>query len=456
MALACLVLAAGEGKRMKSALAKPLHRVCGRTMIDHVLAYVQPLAPEVTVVVLGVGREAMEKALTGRDVRTAIQEKQLGTGHAVMAAAAELADFDGDLILTCADIPLVRPETLEALLAEHRAQGAAATVLTAIYADPTGYGRVVRDERGLVQAIVEHRDASDDVRGIREINAGIYCFSCRVLYEALSRLRPDNTQGEYYLTDVIAALVADGQAVAAVTAGDPEEAMGINDRVQLAQAEAKARRRVCEELMLSGVTLIDPDATYIDASVQVGQDTTIWPGTVITGDSRLGTNCTIGPHVELDGVIVGDACTIRQGSFVTGSLIGNGVTIGPFAFIRPDCQVEDEARVGAHTELVRTVLQRGVKMSHFSYVGDSQVGPGCNIGAGVVTCNYDGKQKHQTRIGDGAFIGSDAILVAPVSIGAGAYVAAGSVITKDVPPEALAIERAEQRNIDDWAKRRKS
>jgi bifunctional UDP-N-acetylglucosamine pyrophosphorylase / glucosamine-1-phosphate N-acetyltransferase len=455
VALGCVILAAGEGKRMKSALAKPLHRVCGRTMLDHVLAYVAPLQPETTAVVLGVGREMMEQALAGCDVRLAIQEQQLGTGHAVLAAADAFAGFDGDLVVTCADIPLVRSETLQALLDEHRARGAAATVMTAIYDDPTGYGRVVRDERGLLRAIVEHRDASDDVRALREINAGIYCFQARPLFEALARLRNDNDQGEYYLPDVLTAFVAAGETVAAVIAADADEVMGINDRVQLAQAEAVARQRVREALMRGGVTMIDPAATYVDVGVEIGPDTVIWPGAVLTGATTIGAGCTIGPHVQLNDITLGDGCEVRQGSGLTGSTIGERVTIGPFAFIRSDCRIEDQARVGAHTEMVRSVIGRHAKMSHFSYAGDSEIGAGTNIGAGVVTCNYDGQSKHRTTIGAGAFIGSDAILVAPVNVAPGAYVAAGSVITKDVPTGALGIGRAKQDNLEGWVERKR-
>lgn len=441
---------------MKSALAKPLHRVCGRTMMDHVLGYVEPLRPELTAVVVGVGREMVEAALAGREVAIAVQAEQLGTGHAVMAAQEALASFEGDLLVTCADIPLVRPETLQALLDEHRATGAAATVLTARYDDPSGYGRIVRDEGGLVRAIVEHRDASAEVRAINEINAGIYCFKTPLVFEALAELRPDNAQGEYYLTDVIARLVAAGEPVAAVVAEDAEEVMGINDRVQLAQAETKARQRVREALMRSGVTMIDPAATYVDAGVTIGQDTVLWPGVVITGETRMGANCTIGPQVQLEDITLGDGCTVRHGSWVSASVVGNGVTIGPFAFVRADCRIEDGARVGAHTETVRATIGRGAKVSHFSYTGDATVGAGSNIGAGMVTCNYDGRQKHRTVIGDGAFIGSDAILVAPVTVAPGAYVAAGSVVTRDVPEGALAIERAPQRNIEGWVERKRT
>lgn len=441
---------------MKSALAKPLHRVCGRTMMDHVLAYLEPLGPEVTAVVVGVGRDMVEAALAGREVAVAVQEEQLGTGHAVMAAHEVLAGFEGDLLVTYADIPLVRPETLQVLLDEHHATGAAATVLTALYDDPSGYGRIVRDEGGMVKGIVEHRDASPEVLAIREINAGIYCFKAPRVFEVLAELRPDNVQGEYYLTDVITKLIAAGEPVAAVVAEDAAEVMGINDRVQLAQAETKARQRVREALMRSGVTMIDPAATYVDAGVEIGQDTVLWPGVVITGDTTVGANCTIGPQVQLEDVTIGEGCTIRHASVVAGSTVGSGVAIGPGAFVRPGCTLEDDVRIGAHAETNRATIGQGSKIMHFSYTGDATVGAGCNIGAGMVTCNYDGRQKHRTVIGDGAFIGSDAILVAPVTVAPGGYVAAGSVITKDVPAGALAIERAPQRNIEGWVERKRS
>ncbi len=454
MPTGCIILAAGEGKRMKSALAKPLHRVCGRTLIAHVLGYVRALQPDPICVVLGVGRAAMEEALAGEGVRLAVQQQQLGTGHAVVAAADHFLDYDGDIIVTCADIPLLRPETLEALLAEHRAQGAAGTVLTAVYEDPTGYGRVVRDGSGLVTAIVEERDADEQVRAIREINAGVYVFQARHLFPALQGIGTDNAHGEYYLTDVIAALVARGQTVAAMCAPDPREVMGINDRVQLAAAEAEARRRVCERLMLSGVTLIDPTSTYVEADVQVGEDTVIWPGTVITGQTVIGRNCTIGPHVQISSCVIGDESVIRQGSVLVDSWFGREVAVGPYSHVRPGCVVGERARVGTCSELVRTHLGAGAKDQHFSYLGDAQVGEEANIGAGVVTCNFDGKYKHKTRIGRKAFVGSDTIIVAPVVIGDEAFTAAGSVITSDVPDGSLAIARSRQETRKDWVARR--
>jgi bifunctional UDP-N-acetylglucosamine pyrophosphorylase / glucosamine-1-phosphate N-acetyltransferase len=455
MSLGCLILAAGEGKRMKSRLAKPLHRVCGRTLIAHVLEYVRALGPDPIGVVLGVGREAMTEALAGERVRLVIQEQQLGTGHAVMAAAATFANLTGDLLVTSADIPLIRPETLRALLAEHRDRGAAATVLTALYDDPTGYGRVRRDGQGLVAAIVEDRDAAVEVRTLREINAGVYCFNAPKLYEALGRLQPDNTQGEYYLTDVIGDLVARGESVAALCAADPEEVIGINNRVQLAQAETTARTRLREQLMLAGVTMVDPASTYVDAGVTIGQDTVLWPGTVISGETVIGEGCTIGPHVQIESCTIGDGCLIRQGCVLSQSRFGRGVQVGPYSHVRPGCQVDGEARVGSYSELVRTHLGRKARDQHFSYLGDAEVGAGVNIGAGTITCNYDGKRKHRTVIGDEAFIGSGTVLVAPVAIGDGAYTAAGSIITKDVPPESLAIARTKQETHAGWVRQRK-
>jgi bifunctional UDP-N-acetylglucosamine pyrophosphorylase/glucosamine-1-phosphate N-acetyltransferase len=314
---------------------------------------------------------------------------------------------------------------------------------------------VVRDDHGLVTAIVEDKDAGDEVRTLREINAGVYCFNAPKLYEALGRLQPDNTQSEYYLTDVIGDLVARGEPVAALAAEDPEEVIGINNRVQLAQAETKARRRLREQLMLAGVTMMDPASTYVDAGVAIGQDTVLWPGTVISGETVIGDGCTIGPHVQIESCVIGEGCLIKQGCVLSQSRFGRGVQLGPYSHVRPGCQVDDEARVGSYSELVRTHLGRRARDLHFSYLGDAEVGAGANIGAGTVTCNYDGQHKHRTVIGSEAFIGSGTVLVAPVEIGNGAYTAAGSVITKDVPPESLAIARSKQDTHQGWVRQRK-
>ncbi len=437
---------------MKSALPKPLHRLCDRPLLSHVLQALRPLGPQPQVVVIGVGAEKVRAAFDDEDVVWAIQEEQLGTGHAAACAREALADFTGDVLVTCADIPLVRTETWERVLAEHRAQQAAATIVTALFRDPTGYGRVIRDEEGNVRRIVEETDCDEVTRGLNEGNVSVYCFRAPDLFAALARLRPDNEQGEYYLTDVIELLVESRRKVIPVLA-DPEEVMGINDRLQLARAERILRGRINRRAMLEyGVTLIDPEATYLDPEVTLGGDTVIYPGALLTGRTRVGENCVIGAHALVEDSEIGDGSIVRQGSVVRRSVVGKGVTIGPFAHIRDDSTIGDGTRVGGG-EVVRSRLGRQVNDLHFSYLGDATVGDGVNIGAGAITCNYDGEKKNPTVIEDGAFVGSDACLIAPVTIGRGAYVAAGTVVTKDVPPEALALGRAKQENKEGWASR---
>ena len=450
--LASIVLAAGQGKRMKSALPKPLHRLCGQPMLSHVLAAMRPLGPQPQVVVIGMGAEQVRAACTDSDVAWAVQEQQLGTGHAASCAKEVLGDFSGDVLVTCADIPLVQVETWERVLAEHRRQGAAATIVTALFRDPTGYGRVIRDENELVRRIVEEADCDEITRGINEGNVSVYCFRAPALFDALTKLRPNNEQGEYYLTDVVEVLVDSRRKVIPVLA-DPEEVMGINDRVHLARAERILRTRTNRRAMLEyGVTLIDPEATYLDSEVVIGRDTVIYPGAVLAGRTRVGENCTIGAHVLIEDCEIGDGTCVRHGSVVRESVVGAGVTIGPFAHIRDHSTVGNGTRVGGG-EVVRSRLGERVNDLHFSYLGDTTVGDGANIGAGAITCNYDGRRKNPTIIEDGAFIGSDACLIAPVTIGAGAYVAAGSVVTKDVPPDALALGRSHQENKEGWALR---
>jgi bifunctional UDP-N-acetylglucosamine pyrophosphorylase/glucosamine-1-phosphate N-acetyltransferase len=450
--LASIVLAAGQGKRMKSALPKPLHRLCDRPLLSHVLEALRPLGPQPQVVVIGVGAAQVRAAYGETDVAWAVQEEQMGTGHAAACAREALADFRGDVLVTCADIPLVRTETWERVLAEHRAEKAAATIVTAVFRDPTGYGRVIRDENGQVRKIVEEADCDEITRGINEGNVSVYCFRAPLLFQALARLRPNNEQSEYYLTDVIEVLVESRQKVIPVLA-DPEEVMGINDRAQLARAERILRGRINRRAMLEyGVTLIDPDATYIDPDVTLGRDTVIYPGALLTGRTRVGENCVIGAQVLVEDCEIGNGTTVRHGSVVRRSMVGEGVTIGPFAHIRDDSSIGDGTRVGGG-EVVRSRLGRRVNDLHFSYVGDATVGDGANIGAGAITCNYDGEKKNPTVIEEGAFIGSDACLIAPVTIGKGAYVAAGSVITRDVPADALALGRVRQENKEGWARR---
>ncbi|MFO7947550.1 MAG: bifunctional UDP-N-acetylglucosamine diphosphorylase/glucosamine-1-phosphate N-acetyltransferase GlmU [Armatimonadota bacterium] len=453
MNLACIVLAAGEGSRMKSKIPKPLHEVAGRPLIDHVLDSVLELQPDRCVVVLGVGRQEVAAAIDDFEVTTAVQEEQLGTGHAVMAADDTLSDFDGDVLVTLVDVPLIRGETYQMLIEHHRQSDAAATMLTAVFENPAGYGRVVRDESDMVQAVVEERDADAQTRRINEINTGVLCFRSADLREALGHITNDNAQGQYYLPDTLRYLKSAGRRVAAVIADDPEEVMGINNRVQLARAESVMRDRVRRRLMLEGVTLIDPDSTFIDAEVSIGKDTVVWPGTHILGTTTIGEDCTIGGHVLITDCTIGDGCTLRHGSQIAGSRIDEGAEIGPFSNIRADSEIGPGAAVGSYCEVVRSTIGAHSKSRHFSYLGDSRIGEGVNIGAGTITCNYDGYTKHETVIGDGSFIGSDTILVAPVTLGKNSWTGAGSTITGDIPDDALGVARAKQRIIEEWTKR---
>jgi len=452
---ACVILAAGQGTRMKSSLPKPLHRVCGRTMLDHVLGTVAQVGAELTVVVVGVGAEQLVAAIGDR-ASTCEQAEQLGTGHAVMCAGAALEDFSGDVLVTYADVPLVTAETLSRLLAHHREAGAAATVLTAIVDDPLRYGRIVRDASGRFLAIVEHNDATAEQRAICEINTGICVFEASALQDALARIGNDNAKGEYYLTDAFGVLVAGGRMVEAIAIGDPDEAMGVNTRVELAAAERIARDRVRERLMLEGVTLIDPPSTFIDADVSVGGDTVIGPGCQLLGQTTVGQGCEIRGYVVLRDAVVGDRVLLRDHTVVDTGTVGDETQLGPFALVRGGSVVERGCKLGSSAEINRTRLGEGTKMQHFSYLGDATVGRNCNIGAGVITCNYDGHDKHPTVLEDDVFVGSDSILIAPVTVGAGAFTAAGSVITHDVPAGALGVARAKQTDLEGWAvKRRK-
>ncbi|MFO8079852.1 MAG: bifunctional UDP-N-acetylglucosamine diphosphorylase/glucosamine-1-phosphate N-acetyltransferase GlmU [Armatimonadota bacterium] len=451
-ALACVVLAAGEGTRMKSDRPKPLHEVCGRPMIDHVLRTLEELEPERMSVVVGVGADEV-CAVAGDRAAACEQAEQLGTGHATQCALPELEDFEGDVLITYADIPLVTAGTLQGLIDHHRSEEAAATVLTTEVEDPAGYGRIVRDSMGAVSAIVEHRDASPEQRGIREINTGIYVFEAQALRGALQQITPDNDQDELYLTDAIEILVAYGRPVSAVATPDAAEVMGINNRVQLATAERIARDRIREETMLAGVTLIDPPSTFIDAGVTIGRDTVIGPGCHLQGETSVGSGCELRGQVTLRSATLGNDVLVRHHTVIEHSAVGDGAQLGPFSLVRGNSEVGRECKVGSSAEMNRSRLGDGSKMQHFSYIGDTTVGEGVNVGAGAITCNYDGIDKHHTEIEDGAFVGSDVILIAPITVGKDAYTAAGSVLTKDVPPGSLAIERGDQRTIEDWAER---
>jgi bifunctional UDP-N-acetylglucosamine pyrophosphorylase / glucosamine-1-phosphate N-acetyltransferase len=452
--LTTVVLAAGKGTRMKSALPKVLHTVCGKPMLEHVLTAAKAAGAVENIVIIGFGAENVAETI-GPQAEFIVQSEQLGTGHAVLQAKKRLAGTGATVMVLCGDTPLLRPESLTRLLAEHRQTGAAATVLTAQMPDPSGYGRVIRDQDGRVIKIVEQKDASPAELAVREVNTGIYCFESAGLFSALDRITCDNAQGEYYLTDVIGIMVNEGAKVWAVTAGDYRETLGINSRLQLAEAEKILRRRKLGELMDSGVTIMDPDSTFIDAEVVIAADTVIYPFTWLEGRTSIGTGCFIGPSTRISDSILGER-TVMHFSYAHECRVGDGVTIGPYVHLRPKTVLADGVKVGNFVEVKNTQVGQGSKIPHLSYIGDTDMGSGVNIGSGTITVNYDGKHKHRTTIEDKAFIGCNTNLVAPVTVGRGAYVAAGSTITKDVPPAALGVGRARQTNIEGWAEKHKS
>lgn len=453
MDLATVILAAGKGTRMKSKLPKVLHKVCGSTMLSYVIDAAAGAGVKKIIVVVGYGADVVAREVEGR-AQVAHQAEQLGTAHALMQAGPFLSDFKGQLLVLCGDTPLIEAGTLLELINSHRTSGAAATVLTAMMDDPTGYGRVVRDNGGGVVRIIEQKDASPEEKGIREVNTGVYCFECDGLFEALSRLSPVNAQGEYYLTDIIEMNVRGGRRVGAVTAENPAEITGINDRVQLSEAERYMRGRILKDLMLSGVTVVDPASTFVDRKVQIGRDTVIYPFTFIEGNTVIGEDCIIGPGSRLINAVVGNGVSI-QNSVVTESSMEDGCSIGPFSHLRPGNNLGREVKVGNFSEVKKSVVGDRSKVPHLSYVGDATIGKNVNIGAGTITCNYDGRNKWPTSIDDDVLIGSNTNLVAPVKIGSRSVTGAGSTITRDVPAGSLAVERAKAKVIPDWDKRDK-
>ncbi len=448
--LTVVVLAAGEGKRMRSARPKVLHEVGGRTLLGHVLAAVDPLSPAQTVVVVGHGREAVTDWLGARSpaATTVVQEEQRGTGDAVRRALDQVADGDGTLLVLAGDTPLLTTETIESLLGT--AQGAAAVLLTAHVPDPRGYGRVLRDENGDVYGIVEDADAIEEQLAIDEINAGTYAFDLPKLRTALAKIDSDNAQGEEYLTDVVGILVASGETVRAVAAPDWRESLGVNDRAQLAAAGALLRDRLVLAAQQAGATIVDPATTWLDAGVRLSADCVVEPFTMLHGSTTVAAGAVVGPYSRLTDTQVGEGATVVA-SVCVGAEIGPEASVGPYTYLRAGSRLGRGAKAGGFVEMKNTTVGAGSKVPHLSYVGDAVIGSGSNVGAGTITCNYDGVAKHETRIGDDVFVGSGTMLVAPVSLGDGAYIAAGSAITEDVPDGALGIGRARQVNKPDRA-----
>ncbi len=443
---------------MKSATPKVLHQICGRSLVGHVLAAARELKPENLVVVVGHAREQVTAHLTETDpaVRTAVQEQQNGTGHAVRMGLEELGgDVTGTVVVVCGDTPLLTADTLRALAETHHADGNAVTVLTAEVPDATGYGRIVRDAAsGAVTAIVEHKDASAEQRAILEINSGVFAFDGRLLADALTKVRKNNSQGEEYLTDVLGILREAGHRVGASVAGDHREIAGINNRVQLAEARRILNDRLLTLAMLDGVTVVDPATTWVDVTVTFERDAVVHPGTQLSGATHLGEGAEVGPNSRLKDTKVGAGARVDN-TVADGAVVGAQASVGPYAYLRPGTRLGAKGKIGTYVETKNARIGEGTKVPHLSYVGDATIGEGTNIGAASVFVNYDGQDKHHTTIGSHCRTGSDNMFVAPVTVGDGAYTAAGSVITKDVPPGSLAVARGQQRNIEGWVARKR-
>ncbi len=449
-----VILAAGKGTRMKSAMPKVLHRVAGKSLIERVLDVADTLKPATETLVVGHGADQVQAHLGSRAaLQFVVQEPQLGTGHALLQAAPVLRGRSGTVVLLSGDVPLLTPQALHGLVAAHQEANAAATVLTAVLDRPYGYGRVVRSG-GRITRIVEERDASPAQREIREINSGIYAFALEPLFPSLEKIAAENVQGEYYLPDLVAIYRRRRRVVGTHTLANAAEIRGINSRTELAEVSAMVRQQKNEELMAAGVTLIDPATTYVDTDVEIGADTVVHPCVFLERGTRIGAACEIHAGSRIVNSTIGDHAVIRNHSVIADATIAAGAAVGPFAHLRPGARVGANARVGNFVELKNTTLGDGSKANHLSYLGDATIGAHVNIGAGTITCNYDGMAKHQTVIADEAFVGSDSTLIAPVTIGRGAYVAAGSAITSDVPAGALGIARARQDNRDGWVQAR--
>ena len=446
-----LILAAGQGKRIKSDIPKVLHKVCGKEMVNHVIDNMRKACIQDVNVIVGKGAELVKEGTKSRCVSYSLQEEQLGTGHAVKCAKSFLEGKDGVVAIFAGDAPLTKVETIERLMNEHIEKNNSATLLSAFVDDPTGYGRIIRNGDEVVK-IVEHKDCNEEELKVNEMNAAMYCFDIKELLSSLDKLSNNNSQGEYYLTDVIGILKEAGKRVGAVVA-DYEDTIGVNSRVQLAEAEEILRSRINNMHLENGVTLIDPKTTYIGTDVEIGKDTIIYPNNIIEGKTVIKENCTILQNCRIKDSIIESGVEV-QASVVLESKIGENTTVGPFAYIRPETSIGNNARIGDFVEIKKSTIGNGTKVSHLTYIGDAEVGSGCNFGCGTVVVNYDGKEKHKTVIGDNSFIGCNTNLVSPVKVGDNTYIAAGSTITSEVKEGDLAIARAKQRNIEGWVKKR--
>ncbi len=453
--LAAVILAAGKGTRMKSALPKVLHPICGQPMLQYPLQAAKQAGVKQLTVVVGHQAETVKQAFADEQVSWVEQTEQLGTGHALLCAAESLAGFSGTLLLLCGDVPLLQADILKQSLQYHQHEKAVVTVLTAEMQDPTGYGRIVRNQEQVLK-IVEEKDATDEQRRISEINTGTYLFDADFVLSALKNLKTNNSQGEYYLTDVVAAAVSAGKKTRGVVIPDATQMMGINDRRQLAEAEAVMRWHVNSELMLSGVSMIDPTTVYVDSTVEVGADTVLHPNVQLRGATKIGSNCTIETGVVVVDSSIADGVHLKAGSAIEESQVGPSCEIGPMAHLRPGNVFSGKNKIGNFVEAKKTLLGEGSKASHLTYLGDTEVGKNVNFGCGTITCNYDGVSKHKTIVDDDVFVGSDVQFIAPVTIGRNSLIGAGSTITKDVPADSLAIARSEQKVIEGWTLRKKS
>ena len=450
-----IILAAGKGTRMKSALPKVLHKAGGKAMVQQVLDAAKDAGAKRQIVVTGFGGERVREALEALKVKAEFvtQEQQLGTGHAVKMTAPLLKDEQGTVMVLCGDTPLLTSELLKKLFDEHVAAKAKATVLTAVMPDATGYGRIIRKADGSVEKIVEHKDATEEERKVREVNSGIYCFDAQALFSALEHVTNDNAQGEYYLPDVLEILQKQGEKIWAVAADDYEETLGVNSRAQLANAERILRQRKNEELMAAGVSIIDPATTFVDSDVEVGRDTILYPMTYLESGTVIGENCEIGPSVRIQNTKIGNSVT-GQFLYAHDAVVDDNVKLGQFVHLRPGTHICERVKIDNFIEVKNSTIGKGSKLPHLSYIGDCDMGENVNMGCGTITVNYDGKTKFRTKIGNNAFVGCNSNLVAPVTVEDGAYIAAGSTITTTVPANSLAVARARQKNITGWVDKR--